>query len=86
VLLGLVKRVDVELVVLRDEEQEQGGELLPARELQEPPPELVVGQDLPVGVDHHLRDRVLLLGEDPRAALALERRPDLGDQPVKALL
>jgi hypothetical protein len=39
-----------------------------------------MGQDLPVGVDHHLRDRVLLFGEDSRATLALERGPHIGDQ------
>jgi hypothetical protein len=59
-----VERLVVRVAQQHDEEEEHGGELLPAWQLQEPPPEVVVGEDLPVGVHHHLRDRLLLLGED----------------------
>jgi hypothetical protein len=38
--------VPIEPVVLGDEEQEQGGELLPARQLEQPPPEVEVGVEL----------------------------------------
>jgi hypothetical protein len=44
-----------------------------------------VGQDLPAGVHHHLRDRLLLLGDDSCSALALELGPHAGDQLVQAL-